>query len=55
MDKMVDVDEKPTMIFRNPAKEMITLAMPGDAMAAASLVCRFVFKARRKSPSAIAE
>ena len=30
MDKMVDVDEKPTMIFRNPAKEMITLAMPYD-------------------------
>jgi uncharacterized glyoxalase superfamily protein PhnB len=28
MDKMVDVDEKPTMIFRNPAKEMITLSMP---------------------------
>ena len=30
MDKMVDVDEKPTMIFRNPAKEMITLAVPYD-------------------------
>ena len=28
MDKMVDVDEKPTMIFRNPAKEMLTLAVP---------------------------
>ena len=28
MDKMVDVDGKPTMIFRNPAKEMITLAVP---------------------------
>ncbi len=28
MDKMVDVDEKPTMIFRNPAKEMITLSVP---------------------------
>jgi hypothetical protein len=28
MDKMVDVDGKPTMIFRNPAKEMITLSMP---------------------------
>ena len=26
MDKMIDVDEKPTMIFRNPAKEMLTLA-----------------------------
>ena len=54
MDKMVDVDEKPTMIFRNPAKEMITLAVPG-VLTAASLACRFVFKARRKSPSAIAE
>jgi hypothetical protein len=30
LDKMVDVDEKPTMIFRNPAKEMITLSMPYD-------------------------
>ena len=29
MDKMVDVDEKPTMIFRNPAKEMLTLATTG--------------------------
>jgi hypothetical protein len=28
LDKMVDVDEKPTMIFRNPAKEMITLSLP---------------------------
>lgn len=28
MDKMVDVDEKPTMIFRNPAGEMITLSVP---------------------------
>ena len=28
MDKMVDVDGKPTMIFRNAAKEMITLSMP---------------------------
>ena len=53
MDKMVDVDGKPTMIFRNPAKEMITLAVP-YVMAAASLVYRFVFKARRKSPSSIA-
>ena len=30
MDKMVDVDNKPTMIFRNPAKDMITLSMPYD-------------------------
>jgi hypothetical protein len=29
MDKMVDVDEKPTMIFRNPAKDMLTLAATG--------------------------
>ena len=28
MDKMVDVDGKPTMIFRNPSKEMITLSVP---------------------------
>src|SRR5262245_55709775 len=30
MDKLVDVDGGPTMIFRNPANEMITLAMPYD-------------------------
>jgi hypothetical protein len=29
MDHMVDVDEKPTMIFRNPAKDMLTLAATG--------------------------
>jgi hypothetical protein len=29
MDKLVDVDEKPTMIFRNPAKDMLTLATTG--------------------------
>ena len=29
MDTMVDVDEKPSMIFRNPAKEMLTLATTG--------------------------
>ncbi|MGE5213703.1 MAG: hypothetical protein ACM3NN_08435 [Nitrospirota bacterium] len=28
MDHMVDVDEKPTMIFRNPAKDMLTLSIP---------------------------
>src|SRR5262249_52490026 len=28
LDHMVDVDEKPTMIFRNPAKDMITLSVP---------------------------
>ena len=30
MDKLVDVDGGPTMIFRNPANEMITLSMPYD-------------------------
>src|SRR5213083_728902 len=29
LDHMVDVDEKPTMIFRNPAKDMLTLAANG--------------------------
>ena len=29
MDKMIDVDEKPTMIFRSPAKEMLTLTTTG--------------------------
>ena len=29
MDKMVAVDEKPTMIFRNPAKDMLTLSVTG--------------------------
>src|SRR5262249_40378941 len=28
LDHMVDVDGAPTMIFRNPAKDMITLAVP---------------------------
>jgi hypothetical protein len=30
LEKMEDVDGKPTMIFRNPAKEMITLSVPYD-------------------------
>jgi len=29
MDKLVDVDEKPTMIFRNPAEDMLTLSLSG--------------------------
>jgi hypothetical protein len=29
MEKVIDVDEKPTMIFRNPAKDMLTLATTG--------------------------
>ena len=54
MDKMVDVDEKPTIIFRNPAKEMLT---PCDDRRARRQAWsyRFVFRARRKSPSLIAE
>ena len=28
LDHMVDVDEKPTMIFRNPGKDMLTLSVP---------------------------
>jgi hypothetical protein len=28
IDHMVDVDERPTMIFRNPAKDMLTLSLP---------------------------
>ena len=27
-DKLIDIDEKPTMIFRNPAEDMITLSIP---------------------------
>jgi hypothetical protein len=30
MDHMVAVDDKPTMIFRNPAKDMLTLSMWGE-------------------------
>lgn len=30
LEKTVDVDEKPTMIFRNPAKDMLTLSFSGD-------------------------
>jgi hypothetical protein len=28
LDHTVDIDDKPTMIFRNPAKEMLTLSIP---------------------------
>ena len=41
MDKMVDVDEKPTMIFRNPAKEMLTLATTGELQRQASCLGSF--------------
>ena len=46
---MVDVDEKPTMIFRNPAKEMITLAATGV------LRGKLLFSVRFQSAAEIAE
>jgi hypothetical protein len=49
MDKMVDVDEKPTMIFRNPAKDMLTLAASGV------LQDKLLFSVRFKSAAEIAE
>ncbi len=49
MDKMVDVDEKPTMIFRNPAKEMLTLATTGV------LGDKLLFSVRFESATEIAE
>jgi hypothetical protein len=49
MDKMVDVDEKPTMIFRNPAKDMLTLAVTGV------LGNKLLFSLRFQSAAEIAE
>ena len=49
MDKMVDVDEKPTMIFRNPAKDMLTLAASGV------LDGKLLFSVRFQSAAEIAE
>ena len=49
MDHMVDVDEKPTMIFRNPAKEMLTLATTGV------LRGKLLFSVRFQSAAEIAE
>jgi hypothetical protein len=49
MDKMVDVDEKPTMIFRNPAKDMLTLATSG------MLRGKLLFSVRFQSAAEIAE
>jgi len=49
MDKMVDVDEKPTMIFRNPAKEMLTLAVTGV------LSGKLLFSVRFQGATEIAE
>jgi hypothetical protein len=49
MDHMVDVDEKPTMIFRNPAKDMLTLAATGV------LQDKLLFSVRFQSAAEIAE
>jgi len=49
MDHMVAVDEKPTMIFRNPAKDMLTLAATGV------LRGKLLFSVRFQSAAEIAE
>src|SRR5258707_4542767 len=49
LDHMVDVDEKPTMIFRNPAKDMLTLAATG------ALRGKLLFSVRFQSAAEIAE
>jgi hypothetical protein len=49
MDHMVDVDEKPTMIFRNSAKDMLTLAATGV------LSGKLLFSVRFQSGAEIAE
>jgi hypothetical protein len=49
MDKMVAVDDKPTMIFRNPAKDMLTLAATGV------LRGKLLFSVRFQSGAEIAE
>ncbi len=49
MDHMVDVDEKPTMIFRNPGKDMLTLAATGV------LSGKLLFSVRFQSGAEIAE
>jgi hypothetical protein len=49
MDHTVDVDEKPTMIFRNPAKDMLTLAASGV------LRGKLLFSVRFQSAAEIAE
>jgi hypothetical protein len=49
LDHTVDVDDKPTMIFRNPAKEMLTLAVSGV------LHGKLLFSVRFQSAAEIAE
>ena len=49
LDHMLDIDEKPTMIFRNPAKDMLTLANSGV------LRDKLLFSVRFQSAAEIAE
>ncbi len=49
LDHMVAVDDKPTMIFRNPAKDMLTLSVPGV------LRGKLLFSVRFQSAAEIAE
>lgn len=49
MDHMVAVDDKPTMIFRNPAKDMLTLSVSGV------LRGKLLFSVRFQSAAEIAE
>jgi hypothetical protein len=49
LDHMVDVDDKPTMIFRNPAKDMLILAISGVLRA------KLFFSVRFQSAAEIAE
>jgi hypothetical protein len=49
LDHMVAVDDKPTMIFRNPAKDMLTLSIPGV------LHDKLLFSVRFQSAAEIAE
>jgi hypothetical protein len=49
LDHMIDVDEKPTMIFRNPAKDILTLSASG------MLRGKLLFSVRFQSAAEIAE
>jgi len=53
LDHMVDVDEKPTMIFRNPAKDMLTLAITG--VLGGKLLASVRFQSAAEIASSIAE
>ena len=49
LDHMVAIDDKPTMIFRNPAKDMLTLSITG------MLHSKLLFSVRFQSAAEIAE